>query len=1107
MSLVSPAQVSWSNDDLRGDVSANQNMPCGTFYANLCAHDSATLTSLVDLPPSAPPPPMAPDADLTQLTVTRVMAKGGLVDLDITTALTACADNAQTECVATELEQPWLLFDLGAQHDRLYSARLYLMPPSSPSPPWPPPPQNPPAPPASTGRRLEIEKRWAKLDNLTLHREAMHRRLQGFVVEPTGAIGGGDDVACDLNVEADRLYASTPSGTLSHRQSYPATDAVACEHDCVRNPICNYWSWQQQTDTTGQCLLFNQVTQLITAEYAASVTTYTADGWVSGSCSPERNPTAYHMPGTLEIWVSRSLALFGTRAAVIDTTRLHDGETTVYLTEGVDMAEGRYIYLRSFDSNRQLRIDGMNIFAMPNAGRRLDDEQVEGRIGADSKADEYADKKHIPNVPEFSWTRIWAMRNLTMITCLNETNAPRLAKESRQHAAMLWADLTEEESLIGCTSCITRRPSNCTQWFTNLHGVRRGHTEFLEKKRRQMREQLDRDEPERIRQLQEAVGSSCCRTNRRTGEKKCGKEFCTKAVQKKAEQRMAHVLREMHDRPGKTQLNIAQLVSTDMVSPWLHHNENCQTEKGRDDHGHVECIASSLIKHLGDKHGFSEAEVNKKMERYGMTLADIMTAQLRHGVSSGQGKKKEYQSDTKAADQASAIRRSEQARRKLGIESDLPVQKKAPKASWLKKSTKTGRLLSEGEPDHVIGVEALARSGKELRLHKKQHEEFIYNQSSAAKGIMKAANLAVASHGGTPATMTNLMGAAWEASVASDGSLLGRMRSVMTGFGRMGDKIEHMRNIVNDAKSVSAPSPPPSRKRRKLSEREEAYFNRVDEMTNGASRGFKVPDHIDEQWGWVADSVDWSYWWDEAHRVGRVLYSRHDWVHQHAEDTGTLPVGELPEHHKTGYSFLDINAPPTTLGTWVRSKFEGGEKHAPHRRLKEKRKLSELPRAAPPEGYEARSVVGAFVDAAVNDRDPIDAAWEALHYNNHHEQRTRRLAELASWVSQETTDQIADYGAELAPVLFGPSTGSVPGEAGVPTEEGLEFPRQVARYATYDTMLCYLYPPPHIDGGPMGDGTPIELHYSNRACFPMSKSPLLEHAARHTHIHTRISRC
>ena len=36
-----------------------------------------------------------------------------------------------------------------------------------------------------------------------------------------------------------------------------------------------------------------------------------------------------------------------------------------------------------------------------------------------------------------------------------------------------------------------------------------------------------------------------------------------------------------------------------------------------------------------------------------------------------------------------------------------------------------------------------------------------------------------------------------------------------------------------------------------------------------------------------------------------------------------------------------------------------------------------------------------------------------------------------------------------------------------------------------DTLLCYLYPPPNIAGGPFGDGTQIQLHYSNRACFPM----------------------
>ena len=98
----------WSNDDLLGTSDANQNMPCGTFYANLCGYDSDTLLQLVDLPPGAPPPPMAPDNDLTLLVPTRVMAKGGLVGLVDASAqsLSHCTDNAQTQCVATSNEQP-----------------------------------------------------------------------------------------------------------------------------------------------------------------------------------------------------------------------------------------------------------------------------------------------------------------------------------------------------------------------------------------------------------------------------------------------------------------------------------------------------------------------------------------------------------------------------------------------------------------------------------------------------------------------------------------------------------------------------------------------------------------------------------------------------------------------------------------------------------------------------------------------------------------------------------------------------------------------------------------------------------------------------------------
>jgi hypothetical protein len=899
------------------------------------------------------------------------------------------------------------------------------------------------------------------------------------IVAPTGAHGGGDSVVCDVLVESGKKYIVAGSA-LSFR-TIEEPDAVRCEHDCVRNPVCNYWSWQQTADNTGQCSLFNHVVDYYQATAGQT--------WVSGSCSPERNPTAFHMPGTIEIWVSRSLALFGTRAAVVDTARLVDGETTVRLTEGSagDMAEGRYIYIRSFDSNRQLRIDGVNFFGMPDSGRRLEDEA--GKVPPHVEAEKHADKTHIPNVPVHSWSRIYKMRNLTSIACINGTNAPVHAKEARQQAAMLWGELTEAESLIGCWDCLTHLTGNCTAWFEKPYGMRGDHTKPLQKKRRQMKEQLDRDEPERVRRLGEALGSSCCKTNKKTGEKECGQQHCAKAFKAHADKRMAQVLRNMHEKPHVKDVNLRvdQLVSTDVLAPHLHHNPKCQSEKARDNHGHIECIASSLMKHLGDKHGFSEEEINKKMERFGVTMADIMTAQLRHSVS-GKGKKTEYASDPKMADQASSMRRGEAARRKLGVETAKPVVHKAPKASWLKRSTRRGRRMSEeeGEEPPKTGVERLAISSKDLRKRRKDHDQFVRNQSLAAKQIIKAGNLATANLGAQPMTMTNLASAAWDASIAADGSLIGRMRTAANALGKVGDRFSTISNLIQESRTPQPPAPPVyKRKRRELSEKEKAHFDRVDAMVGVASRGFKVPDHVDKQWGWVSEALDWGYWWDEAHRVGHILYNRHDWVHRHAEDTGTLPVGELPGEHKTGYSMLDVNAPPTYFGTWMRSKFTGGDRHTAHRKLHEKRALHDLPRADPPEGYEARSVVGAFMDAAVNDRDPLDAAWEALHYNQHQDQHFRKLVELSNWVGQDAADSAIDYGTRLAPVIFGEATGDVPGLVPAGQDETIDPLRQAGRYIAYDTLLCYMYPPPHIGGSPMGDGTPIELHYSNKACFPM----------------------
>ena len=59
--------------------------------------------------------------------------------------------------------------------------------------------------------------------------------------------------------------------------------------------------------------------------------------------------------------------------------------------------------------------------------------------------------------------------------------------------------------------------------------------------------------------------------------------------------------------------------------------------------------------------------------------------------------------------------------------------------------------------------------------------------------------------------------------------------------------------------------------------------------------------------------------------------------------------------------------------------------------------------------------------------------------------------------------------------MFGESSGEIPGENPNPPEDlPVEPLRQAARIITYDTLLCYLYPPPSMAGNPVGDGSVIK---------------------------------
>jgi len=107
---------------------------------------------MVDLPPSAPPPPLPPDAELVVVAPVEVTAAGGFHPYTGPDPLAACGEfNAGTPCIPADTNNPWIGFDLGAQIEYptgLYEARVVLMPPHPPSPPSPPPSPPPGAPPS-----------------------------------------------------------------------------------------------------------------------------------------------------------------------------------------------------------------------------------------------------------------------------------------------------------------------------------------------------------------------------------------------------------------------------------------------------------------------------------------------------------------------------------------------------------------------------------------------------------------------------------------------------------------------------------------------------------------------------------------------------------------------------------------------------------------------------------------------------------------------------------------------------------------------------------------------------------------------------------------------
>ena len=787
--------------------------------------------------------------------------------------------------------------------------------------------------------------------------------------------------------------------------------------------------------------------------------------------------------------------MYGTRAATIDTSAMEGREITVRLTEGDEtLADGRYVYLRSFDSDRRLRIDGLELFALPETTpqpvRRLEEEERA----------QQPTPQPVDGADRFSWGRVWVMRNLTADVCANATDWPQQARDSRVGAAQLWAELGERESLVGCVSCATGVPGNCTAWFTQLHGLKSDFESVEEaraRKKRRIMEEVKARSDERIRIMREALGKSCCKVNLKTGHKQCGEHYCKRAFKSKADARMAHTLRRMHEREGPTELNVPQLVATDMLAPHLHADERCRDVHKRQRHGDMECLASSLTSHLAKKHGLDATSLDDKLSVYGTSIASMLTAHLEHHAApkTREERTARYRSDARAAEEGAARRRGRRRRRATEDDGWLAPKPRGPRGGWVARSESgVHRRLSEGDDDPQwmdglvrVGVEPTGR----VDLAQRQVDAAVRNHSMHARAILRKANLGAASMGGKGLTASGILSSAWDASIATDGSLVGRARSVLSGAARVADRVEDFR--AEYRRRVSAPPAETWAGRRQLHGHEHAAYAEVDRLVGRTDVGLALPEAHVRDWGWIAESADWASHFAEAKRVARVLEDRHDAMYAHAASTGTLPSGSVRDEHVTGWDWLDVNVPPSRMGEWMRGlRRVSGEGR--QRRLGEghRQRLYDMPRAGVDDG-EARSVLGSMVNAAVGGRDALSAGWHALQHNDHRT-RARRLSDgfLGGAVefTAPVTPGVTTLGSWPDPLSFANAVPIQPTSTfGIPTGQSEDSVNSFVRYIVYDVGMCYLYAPPNPSTNPMdpnfGDGTGMEVHFSDRMCFPM----------------------
>ena len=840
-----------------------------------------------------------------------------------------------------------------------------------------------------------------------------------------------------------------------------APDFTVCD-ELVRGkpPVAGFlWTAQYSSTYADLCVIVEA-----TGDSAAYV-----DGYEDTGDIMQGKPAVLCLRGTydtnpdhLEVWVSRSRASFGSRAATLDLAPSIEPRRLVRLTEGesgyrLDHAEGQYVWLRGFTDSAQskLRIESFKVYRRCSNGG-CGSRRLEAAEGAARKAPETPEPAPEPpgelrlaaeeprlkpeaerSGAEKAQERLrQQLRALTRASC----EAVRLGKDAvarraRSKAASLWGALAEEPNVTAtknrsdaCWDCLRNTTGSCAHFFAW------NPPPPSEKKRRRLNEHRSEEATtHRRRVLTQIMDKMCCRVHKQTGEKDCSAQYCHKAVEQHKDVRMAHTLRRLHDAHGatndKAKLSVVQLVATDVLSPATAHPvEECRS--GKKAANSPECLAESMIHHALNAHGANRAKIDKHLEKAGLSLASIAASML--GVAK-KGGAPSWRSDPEKAAAAAKRPRDRRRAQEQPPKPAKPMRQRQPTRSE-RRSLQASRSWLNASAQHAA---ALARLGA---------------AHAPSQGHLPTEPLGL---GGAVQASVD----AFARVVSHPDSLLGQVAAAGQAVSDVLDRRPQL--------GVALPPAPPERHEKHIP----GFFDHVDKLAerrrlHGArGTGLQLPEGTSP--GWIY-SVNWRGGVREVHRVARVLEMRVEHVQQHVRRLKTFPSGELPAHTQTGYWLLDLNVPASSFGNQLR-RLRAWMHDKPH-----DHDAAEAMRTAHRTTDVEQAPHETAIVAAMHGRSLLDAAKHHVeHTNAHRTSWARRLAD--GWIGVAT--EVPVTGATIV------------SRYGTYEKSGKDSWNELARYVVYDTLLCYLYSPSEgndneANWGEFGDGTGIELHRSTRMCFP-----------------------